>query len=163
MIQFELIREVMIEGLSEHLGVPVIEIDGKGEVPPYPFMTYSFTDEGSIVGHMASKVVGDRIIYFGTVPLSVSFQSYALSRLESVNQANRARDWFLTDGHWLLKDAAGVVVVEVGQTQNNDLQIGDEWERRNGFEIDCRTTNIIDQELQSIDEVNLKGVDPING
>lgn len=159
MIQFELIRQVLIEGLNTHLGVPIIELDGKGKLPPFPFMTYSFTDEGSPIGHMAVTAEGDKLIHSGTATLSVAFQSYAKSRLESVNQANRARDWLMTDGHWLLKDMAGAVITEVGATQNNDLQIGEEWERRNGFEVDIRAPNVIVQALQPIETANLKGVD----
>ena len=157
MIQFELIRQVLIEGMTAHLGVPVIELDGKGKLPPFPFMTYSFTDEGSPIGHMAVTAVGDQLIHSGTVTLSVAFQSYAKSRLESVNQANRARDWLMTDGHWLLKDNTGAVITEVGATQNNDLQIGEEWERRNGFELNLRAPNVIVQALTPIETANLKG------
>lgn len=159
MIPFEQIRRVIVEGLTAHLGVPVIEIDGKGKVPPYPFMTYHFVDEGSPSGHMAVQIVGDKLIQSGTVSLSASFQSYAQSRLESVNQANRARDWFETDGHWLLKDQAGAVVVDVGSSQNHDLRIGNEWERRNGFEVELRTTNMIEQDLQPIDTADVRGVE----
>ncbi|MFE0394749.1 LIC_12616 family protein [Paenibacillus lactis] len=159
MIPFEQIRKVMIEGLTSHLGVPIIELDGRGETPPYPFMTYSFTDEGSPIGHMAVTAGGDQLIHFGTVSISVAFQSYTRTRLDSVELANRARDWFLTEGHWVLKDGAGAVVFDVGPSQNLDLQIGEEWERRNGFEVDLRAANVITAPLQPIDEVNLKGVD----
>lgn len=161
MIPFELIRKVMIEGLTAHLETMVIEMNGIGKVPPYPFLTYDFTDEGSPAGHMAINIVGDKYIHSGTVALTVSFQCYAKDRLSSINLANRARDWFLTDGHWLLKDAVNLVVVTVGASQNRDIQIGDEWERRNGFDVEFRTINSIEQDRQVIETANLKGVDRI--
>ncbi|MHA7580401.1 phage neck terminator protein [Paenibacillus vandeheii] len=161
MIPFEDIRKVMIEGLSGAVGVPVIEIDGTGKVPKYPFLTYSFTDEGSPRGHMAVTVENNKTIHAGTVALSVTFQSYAKTRLESVNLANRARDWFETAGHRLLKDNINVVVVDVGATTNTDIQLGTEWERRNGFEVECRTINIIEEEYTPIESANVEGVEPL--
>jgi hypothetical protein len=161
MIPFDLIRQVMIEGLASHLEVKIIEMNGIGKVLPYPFLTYDFTDEGSPTGHMAVNVVNDRYIHSGTVTLAVSFQIYADDRLSSVTLTNRARDWFLTDGHRVLKDAANVVVVTVGASQNRDIQIGDEWERRNGFDVELRTINQIEQAREIIETANLKGVDRI--
>ncbi|WP_422659114.1 phage neck terminator protein [Paenibacillus sp. EC2-1] len=157
MIPFEEIRKVMIEGLSSAVGVPVIEISGTGDVPAYPFLSYDFTDEGSPHGHMAVTVENNKTIHSGTVALSVTFQSYAKTRLESVNLANRARDWFETTGHRILKENVNVVVVDVGATTNTDIQLGTEWERRNGFEVECRTVNIIEEEYTPIESVYVRG------
>ncbi|OMF01224.1 hypothetical protein BK124_00675 [Paenibacillus amylolyticus] len=161
MIQFEAIRKSMIEGLSEALGVRVIEIDGVNQVPPIPFMTYNFSDEGIIRGHMAVTLEDDKMVHTGDVPLSVTFQSYAHDRLGAVVLANRARDWFLTAGHRLLKDEVNTVVVTVGESVNNDVQLGTEWERRNGFEIELRTKNVIIEDYTPIDSANVEGVEPL--
>lgn len=161
MIQFETIRKVMIEGLSGALGVRVIEIDGTNKVPAYPFLTYTFSDEGGVRGHMAMTLEDDKMVHTGDVTLSVTFQSYAQDRLGAVILANQARDWFMTAGRRLLKDEVNTVVVTVGESSNTDIQISTEWERRNGFEIELRTKNVIIEEYTPIETVNVEGVDPI--
>lgn len=161
MIQFESIRKVMIEGLAAALDVRVIEIDGVNKVPPVPFLTYNISDESSVRGHMAVTLEDDKMVHTGDVTLSVMFQSYAHDRLGAVVLANRARDWFLTAGHQLLKDEVNTVVVTVGESANNDVQLGNEWERRNGFEIELRTKNIIEENYIPIESVNVEGVEPL--
>ncbi|WP_128102790.1 hypothetical protein [Paenibacillus sp. DCT19] len=161
MIQFEAIRKSMIEGLAAALDVLVLEIDGVNKVPPVPFMSYDFSDESGVRGHMAVTLEDGKMVHTGDVTLSVTFQSYAHDRLGAVVLANRARDWFLTAGRWLLKDEVNTVVVSVGESINNDVQIGNEWERRNGFEIELRTKNVIEQAYTPIESVNVEGVEPI--
>ncbi|MDQ0169179.1 phage neck terminator protein [Paenibacillus tundrae] len=157
MIQFEAIRKSMIEGLSSALGVLVIEIDGVNKVPPVPFMSYDFSDESGVRGHMAVTLEDDKMVHTGDVTLSVTFQSYAHDRLGAVVLANRARDWFLTAGHRVLKDDVNTVVVTVGESINNDVQLGNEWERRNGFEIELRAKNVIEEDYTPIESVQVRG------
>ncbi|MEK3824432.1 phage neck terminator protein [Paenibacillus sp. FSL K6-1558] len=161
MIQFEAIRKIMIEGLSAAIGVRVIEIDGVNKVPPVPFMSYDFSDESGVRGHMAVTLEDNKMVHTGDVTLSVTFQSYAHDRLGAVVLANRARDWLLTSGHRLLKDEVNTVVVTVGESVKNDVQIGTEWERRNAFEIELRTKNVIEEDYTPIESVNVEGVEPI--
>jgi hypothetical protein len=156
MIPFEDIRKVMIEGIAAHLAIPVIEMNGMGKVPPYPFMTYDFNDSiGESVGHPSTIVEYDTIHFVETVTFSVTFQSYAKDKAGAVAQAHRARDWFRTAGHRLLKEAVNVVVTNVGHVNNRDIQIGDVWEHREGFDVDFHTTNTITEALDSIDTISI--------
>ncbi|MNV81756.1 hypothetical protein D3C71_1754390 [compost metagenome] len=60
-----------------------------------------------------------------------------------------------------LKEDVNVVVVEIGSVQNRDVNIGTEWERREGFDVDFRTVDVSESELGTIEKANLKGVEHI--
>ncbi|MNP58312.1 hypothetical protein D3C76_1532190 [compost metagenome] len=74
---------------------------------------------------------------------TVSFNVYADTEDDCLVNAMRARDWFKSDGHELLKDKLDVIVIEIGEIQNRDINIGEEWERRQGFDIEFRATDVV--------------------
>lgn len=149
-----------MRGMSSALGVPVIEINGMGPMPPYPFMTYDFADpSGQVVGHMARTVIGDQHVLSGTSVLDLSFNSYARDKAEGIQLAERARDWLLSDGHWHIKDNSGAVVVTVGAISNRDIQLGNEWERRHGFDVELRAANVIITSFISINKAIIREVE----
>ncbi|MHA6481064.1 phage neck terminator protein [Paenibacillus sp. strain BS8-2] len=160
MIQFESIRSAIVRGMSAALGVRVIEINGMGPMPPYPFLTYDFADpSGQVVGHMARTVVGDQLVLSGLSLLDLSFNSYARDKAGGIQLAEQARDWLLSDGHWHIKDNSGAVVVTVGAVSNRDIQLGDEWERRHGFDVELRAANVITTPFIPINKATIREVD----
>ncbi|CAH1190309.1 hypothetical protein PAECIP111893_00268 [Paenibacillus plantiphilus] len=162
MIPYVDIRLALVTGLAEQLGVIIVPMNDIGEVPEYPFVTYDFLEpSGERIGFPTVFVEGNELKHVETVIFSVSLQTYAADRAGSVELALRIRDWLMTEGHWQLKDAVGVVVTNIGSIDNRDIQLGDEWERRHGFEVDFRTTNIIIRPIESLEIVNLKGVESI--
>jgi hypothetical protein len=42
-----------------------------------------------------------------------------------------------------------VIVIEIGDIQNRDINIGEEWERRQGFDVDFRATDLVISELSN--------------
>lgn len=152
MIQFGAIRSAIVRGLSAHLKIKVIEMNVAANEPPYPFLAYDFTDLGDTEGGLPVEYVINGTIKTVEAELfTVSFLSYADSKVESVENALRSRDWFLTAGHSALKEAVNVVVVNVATVTNRDVQLGIGWERRNGFEVDFRATNVIEVSDKSAD------------
>lgn len=144
MIPFRNIRSAIVQSSSAELNMPLVEMNGSGPTAPYPYITYDFTDiPDPTSGLAAVSFDGLNKTHEETVEFTVSFQSYADYKDESIENAMKLRDWFLTAGHQKLKDDVNVVVARVGAIQNRDVRVGNEWERRNGFDVDFRTVNTI--------------------
>ncbi|OPA77511.1 hypothetical protein BVG16_13745 [Paenibacillus selenitireducens] len=160
MIQFKLIRSTIIRNLKAYLHLEIIEMNGGGDIPKTAFLTYDFTEGiGDAKGFPIVYAEENKIKYVETVPFTVSFLSYADDKATSFENAIKARDWFKTIGHDILKDLANVIVVDTGPVENRDIAIGIEWERRQGFEVMFRTLDIIETELNPIEKVNIKGAE----
>jgi hypothetical protein len=163
MIQFEDIELALATGLRAALGIKVIDLNPSAEAPKYPFLTYDVAmpfDE--TIGHPVKTAEVNTITLSETALFMVSIQAYAKTKEEARTYALRARDWFIGSGHDILKDGVGIVVVTIGQVDNREVQVGDEWERKFGFDVDFRTTNTIVMNGQStIEATNIKEVDPI--
>lgn len=162
MIPYKAIRSAIVQGLTKHMGLRVIEMNGGGDIPKTAFLTYDFDQGiGESRGMPAEYQEGNKIRQVETVPFTVSFLSYADDKATSVENAMKARDWFKTEGYEVLKDTVNVVVANLGPVENRDVQIGDEWERRHGFDVDFRTLDQTDRDLITIDKANVKGVEYI--
>lgn len=154
----------MVQGLAKHLALPVIEMNGGGDIPKTAFLTYDFDQGiGEARGLPAEFQEGQKIRQVETVPFTVSFLSYADDKATSIENAMKARDWLKTAGYELLKDKVNVIVASLGPIENRDVQIGDEWERRQGFDVDFRTIDESERDLITIDKANVKGVERIGG
>ncbi|NQX68484.1 hypothetical protein HQN90_20370 [Paenibacillus alba] len=157
MIPFRNIRSAVVKSSSADIGIKLIEMNNSGKAPPYPYITYDFTEmPDAAAGFAAVTFDGSHKTHTETVEFSISFQSYANSKDESIENAMRLRDWFLTTGHQLLKDTVNVIVVSAGPVQNRDVRIGDEWERRNGFDVDFRTVNFVITNEMPIETAEIK-------
>ncbi|MEY9097083.1 hypothetical protein [Paenibacillus sp. RC84] len=156
MIQFKAIRNAIVRGLAAHLGVKVIEMNGGGDIPKTAFLTYDFSGSfGDRPGYPAVYVADDKIREVETVPFTVSFLSYADDKATSMENALKAREWFRGAGRELLKESVNAVVYEIGEVQNRDIAIGSEWERRQGFDVEFRTQDIVETPLVPIDKVTI--------
>ncbi|WP_301171033.1 phage neck terminator protein [Brevibacillus nitrificans] len=164
MIPFKAIRSTIVRGLASHLGLPVIELNGGGDIPKTAFLTYDFDQGiGESKGFPVEFQEGSKIRQVETVPFTVSFLSYADDKATSIENAMRARDWFKTTGYEVLKDTVNVVVADLGPVENRDVLIGVEWERRQGFDVDFRTIDETEMALVTIDKANVKGVENVGG
>lgn len=157
MLPYSNIRSTIVRGLRQALGVPVIQLNGGGDIPTGAFFTYNFPDgfgrDGE--GLPITTQQDGKLLRQEAVTITVSFLSYADSVDDSLLNGLRARDWFKTAGYQALK-ALDVVVVEIGELQNLDINIEDEWERRQGFDVELRATDIVETPLETwIDEVNM--------
>ncbi|MED1792888.1 hypothetical protein P4V54_09405 [Brevibacillus nitrificans] len=160
MIPFKAIRSAIVRGLAAHMELPVIEMNGGGDIPKTAFLAYDFDQGiGEARGMPTEFEEDDRIRQVETVPFTVSFLSYADDKATSMENAMKARDWFKTTGYEALKDTVNVIVTNFGAVENRDVHIGDEWERRHGFEVEFRTIDEIERDLITIDKANVKGVE----
>ncbi|MNL04056.1 hypothetical protein D3C87_1246150 [compost metagenome] len=162
MIRFKEIRSAIVRGLKEHTRLMVIEMNGGGDVPKTAFLTYDFVDGfGSGRGFPAISQLGDIQQQTETVNFTVSFLSYADDKAASFDNAMKARDWFRGAGRLMLKESVDVIPVDIGSVENRDVNIGTEWERRQGFDIEFRTVDVSESELGTIEKAIIKGVERI--
>ncbi|GKU78561.1 LIC_12616 family protein [Paenibacillus sp. L3-i20] len=158
MLPFQAIHSAIVSNLAQHLKFPVTEMHGGGDKPVGSFFTYDF-----IGGFRAEK--GLPSVYFEsnkriekeTVTFTVSFLSYAVDRTTSIVNGLTARDWFKLAGYVLLKEMVDVVVVNVGDLENRDVTINNVLELRQGFEVEFRTTNVVETVNEFIEKINIQG------
>ncbi|MGN7169271.1 phage neck terminator protein [Paenibacillus cellulositrophicus] len=155
MIPYNEIRKTLVQGLKNVLGLPVINMNGGGDIPKGAFLTYSISDGPDLGGRIMKSQEGGRQILQESVGFTVSILSYADDNATSSINAMKARDWFKTAGYQALKDL-DVIVSDIGVVQNRDVNIGEEWERRVGFDVDIRTTDTTDQPFIPIEKANIK-------
>lgn len=148
MLPFKAIRSAISRGLKDALSLSVIEMNGGGKMPVGSFLTYDFQDGfGGATGQPVITQLDSKQHRRETVTFSVSFNSYADLTEDSVENALRARDWFKVVGRELLKDTLDVIVIEIGEIQNRDINISEEWERRQGFDVEFRATDLVITDL----------------
>jgi len=155
MIPYNEIRKTWVQGLKDVLGLPVINMNGGGDIPKGAFLTYSVSDGPDPGGRIMTTQEGEKQILQETVSFTVSFLSYADDNATSIVNAMKARDWFKTAGYQALKDM-DVIVSDIGVVENRDVNIEEEWERRMGFDVDIRTTDTTDQPFIPIEKANIK-------
>ncbi|MGG0756264.1 phage neck terminator protein [Brevibacillus laterosporus] len=158
MIPFKAIRSAIVQGLATYLTLPVIEMNGGGDIPKRAFLTYDFADIEDARGFPIEYQNDNNLQQVGTVPFTVSFLSYANDKATSIENAMKARDWLKRDGRELLKDQVNVIVSEIDPIDNRDVLIGDEWERRQGFDVTFRTLDVTEGEFIAIEKAHVKGV-----
>lgn len=157
MIPYERIRIAIVDGLEAYMNMLVIDMNGGGPVPSGEFMTYDFSGGFNSSGGFPAMIhETNKIVQRETVSFTVSFCCYADDKDVSVRNAIKARDWFKMIGRGLLKETLDVVVAEIGEIQNRDINIGEEWERRQGFDVDFRTVDVVEMDLEWIEKVNLQ-------
>ncbi|MCM3143043.1 hypothetical protein [Brevibacillus sp. MER 51] len=163
MIPFKAIRSAIVQPLTAHLSLPVIEMNGGGDMPKHAFLTYDFSGPEDAHGFPIEYQEGNNLRHVGTVSFTVSFLSYADDKATSIENAIRARDWLKRDGRELLKDRVNVIVTEIGTIENRDVLIVDDWERRQGFDVTFRTIDETVSEFIAIEKANVKGEEGFGG
>ncbi len=146
----------MVQGLSVHLSLKVIEMNDIGRclisLPDLRLYGSRGTREFRSSGRYDRGFqTGDK----GDGAFDVSFLSYAASKAESIENALRARDWLLYDR----KDTSFIHRsnrCNCGSNHQQGHSNRPEWERRHGFDVEFRITNIIETEAEVIEKVTVK-------
>lgn len=131
MIDNEKIREIVVTGLREYLGIPVIRGNQNAEPPDYPYVSYNIiTLESANNGTYGEYKDGvDRIPVTQTWSISIQSNKYD----ESITLASKAREFLCHTGSCYLNDN-NVIVQKVGEITNRDNLISIDYEYKNGFD-----------------------------
>ncbi len=131
MANLDAVRETVIKGLENYLNVQVIRSNQTGEIPKYPYLSYTITtpmsaDNGTWGEYGDGKA---RKPFTQTWSITAQSDNYG----ESLNLAVKAREWLDRAGRTYLNDN-GVIVQSVGGIANRDNLITLEYEYRQGFD-----------------------------
>ena len=152
MVDIESLREVVVTGLKEYLGCPVIKSNQNAPAPDYPYCSYTITtvasENNGTYGEYEDGVSRKGV---NTV-WSITVQSDDNS--ESVTLANKAREWLDYVGTVYLNDN-GVIVQAVTSITNRDNILTSEYEYRNGFDCFFWCYDTVEISVDTIDTVQI--------
>lgn len=161
------IRNAIVSGLYNDIGVIVVPTDTNASKPDYPFISYKFTTlfrpDAKVKTYKAIPSTDEQFEHDIEYTLSqqpqmiMSFSSYSLDDGESADLINQARKWFELVGRQYLKDN-GIVVVDVTNIQDRTIQIVDNFEVRFGFDVRIRVYDETKTRIETIEKVNVKEV-----
>lgn len=153
----ERIREVIVTGLRDYLGIPVIRSNQAALPPDYPYGSYTVTTVAT-ANNGTWQVWNDGIDRLPvTQRWSLTFMAKTDS--ESVYYALKAREWLQHSGSVYLQDNDVIVQSATGIT-NRDNVLTTGWEYRNGFDIELwlcieATNPVATGSVESIESMQL--------
>jgi hypothetical protein len=153
------IRDALIIPLHTFAGVPVIEQEDTGDQPTGPHATYKFTSSYiKDVGMSEEWAEASEDTYVlkqqETFKVALSITAYAADSDASFDLAMTLREWFQFYGQDDL-EAANIAVVNLGNVDNRDAFVVDEYERRNGFDVILRVSKELSMDVGYIEKVEI--------
>lgn len=162
------ISKIIAKGIYDYTGLQVVPTDNPNKRPEYPYFSYKITSsllntgesgayEYSFVDSLNDKFKKD-VLEKVTIQqkVVVSFNSYSNNLMDSLQNALEAWDWFKLSGrHTLALD--NIVVVNIGNIQDRTIVIVDNYEYRQGFDVELRVTREIENRLETIEDYKIKG------
>lgn len=160
------IRNYIVSGLYKYLNVPVVPTDDVGDKPNYPYISYKFIT--------LNIPQGSHNLLKDTVPslnenfeydieytreeqpkMVISISTYSIDEVEAYQSALDAATWFNFHGYQHLKEN-GIVVVGTSNIQDRTIQIVDNHEKRQGFDVTIRVSKSDKMIIENIDKVNIR-------
>ena len=156
MTSHDIVRNAIVKGLHDYTQLLVVQSSTIGNMPKYPFITYSVTSPYLQLGmdeeyteEINSVIRNRHVFHYERV---FSFTIVAKEEGEAMDYCMRAMRYFRNAGVQELKDK-GIVVVEVTNVTARDTFITIDYERRYGFDVRIRlvneeirdTTNVIER------------------
>lgn len=161
LIDYENLRKTVVKGLKEYLKCPVIRSNQNAEPPKYPYLSYTIITPMSENRGTYGEYDDGKARKPVTQTWSITAQSD--DNDESLNLANKAREWLDYVGTVFLNDN-GVVVQSVTSVGNRDNIISIEYEYKNGFDcfFSCmdEVASLIET-VENIENISLKGGETI--
>ena len=157
MINYENLRKTVVKGLKEYLNCPVIRSNQNAEPPKYPYLSYTIITPMS--ENRGTYGEYDDMKARKSVNQTWSITVQSDNNDESLNLANKAREWLDYVGTVFLNDN-NVVVQSVTNVSNRDNIISIEYEYKNGF--DCIFTCMdevtsTNETVEDIESISLNG------
>lgn len=161
LIDYENLRKTVVKGLKEYLNCPIIRSNQNAEPPKYPYLSYTIITPMSENNGTYGEYDDGKARKSVTQTWSITVQSD--DNDESLNLANKAREWLDYVGTTFLNDN-NVVVQSVSNVSNRDNIISIEYEYKNGFDVffnvfDEVTSNI--ETVEDIESVSINGSEVI--
>lgn len=142
-------------GLSNYTKIEVIQAEGMGKQPPYPFFSIKSISPAISVGNVTESVDDNLMTIEQDIEIVLSITCNAEKIEDAENYSNKARGYFLGKATIDLSDA-NITVVEVLNANNRDVFLTVDYERRVGFDVRLRVRGRETFEIDVIESVELK-------
>ena len=153
MMKHEIVRNALIKGLHDYMNLLVIQSSTIGDMPKYPFITYTVTSPYLKVGfdeeyteEVNSTYQNRHVLHYERV---FSFTIVSKDEDEAMDLCVKAIRYFSNDGVLELKDK-NIVIVEITNVAARDNFITIDYDRRYGFDVRIR---LADEEVRETEEI----------
>ena len=164
------VRNVIVKGLTQYMGVPVILSDQIKKETPVPFMIYSvvsphipaagvvyarrFAEDGHDVESVRTEQPTATLSFTACSENRDGSGGKVSGESEAIALAEKATGWFRHVGYHLLQ-SAGLVVVEVQSPAPRSTFVVVETARRWGFDVTIRYSHTIVRNDSAIDTTTI--------
>ena len=152
-MKHEIVRNALIKGLHDYMNLLVIQSSTIGDMPKYPFITYTVTSPYLKVGfdeeyteEVNSTYQNRHVLHYERV---FSFTIVSKDEDEAMDLCVKAIRYFSNDGVLELKDK-NIVIVEITNVAARDNFITIDYDRRYGFDVRIR---LADEEVRETEEI----------
>ena len=170
-MKFKEVRNLIVSGLHEHMGLPVVLSNQLNPEMELPFIIYSVTapyiPEGG-TGDLQSTSVTDgsvKVTRYEQPTCTFSFtvcsgdrqtkDGYVLGEDEALDLAEKAQGWFLHTGYEYIS-GKGLTVVDVANVQERSFLQVDEEARRYGFDVIIRYVRTDEMTVAAVKATTIK-------
>lgn len=156
MISIDL-RNSIVQALYNHLQVPVVPDDDDGEIPERPYVVYSVIRDNGKNGQDSITYeqtdTGEVMkVYANQKESSYSFTAHSDDKDEALGFCYRLIEYFERIGRDTLYDK-GLAVIDVSNTQNRSVLLGDHYERRHGIDVRFRYVDKTEFPEETVEEI----------
>lgn len=156
MIQYDDIWIPLQNGLSRYLGIEVIQAEGLGKKPEYPFVTMKKITNAIPIGQSVSKMnLEEKMILEQDIEMVFSLTVNANTIENADDYAMKARSYVEGLGYYELQDH-NITVVDVLPSTNRDVFMTVDYERRVGFDVRLRVRGRDTYAIEAIEKANLR-------
>lgn len=149
----EVARNALVKGLHDYMNMLVIQSSTIGDMPKYPFITYTVTSPYLRLGQDEEYTEKENSTYQNRHVLHYervfSFTVAAREEDVAMDTCMKAMKYFRNDGVLELKDK-GIVIVEITNATARDNFITIDYDRRYGFDVRIR---LADEEIRETEDI----------
>lgn len=152
-MKHEIVRNALIKGLHDYMNLLVIQSSTIGDMPKYPFVTYTVTSPYLRLGQneeyteeVNSTYQNRHVLHYERV---FSFTIVSKDEDEAMDLCVKAIRYFSNDGVLELKDK-NIVIVEITNVAARDNFITIDYDHRYGFDVRIR---LADEEVRETEEI----------
>ena len=160
------IKNGIVKGLHEHLGIDIVPADTASRKPDYPYISYKTITAIETARHSliyetipsTSEGFEDDVLAIRKVQehFTLSISAFSMDEDEARDTAIKAADWFTFAGRFRLA-AMNVAVISMGSVTDRTQLLVDDYERRYGFDARIRAARGIAQRMEGIEGHSLIG------
>ena len=167
MIGIDNLKNIIVKGLYEHLGIIPVPLEDLQPKEEYPYITYNFINpytqfRGQGNEYRGLVPSGDDRFQFDveeTLKLepqaTISINAYSKDKAEAQELIKKVMDWFLYEGYQYLSDN-NIVVVNAEAMGDRTVQIIDFYEHRVGFDVIIRFADEIKRRYETIEAIKVE-------